>query len=64
MRQSFESMLRVRIPASLQSRLDAAADRFARTNSDIAREAIVIGLEHLSRRSGGVELAAGRDAAA
>jgi hypothetical protein len=53
MRQPFDSMLRVRIPASLQARLDAAANRSARTNSDIAREAIVLGLEHLAQRTGG-----------
>jgi predicted DNA-binding protein len=52
MRQFFDSMLRVRIPASLQARLFAAADRFARTNFDVAREAIALGLEHLARRTG------------
>lgn len=52
MRQTFDSLLRVRIPASLASRLDDMADRSARTYSDVAREAIVIGLERLSGRTG------------
>lgn len=50
MRQPFSSMLRVRIPDSLHARLDATADRAARTHSDLAREALVIGLERLSRQ--------------
>lgn len=53
MRQTFDSLLRVRIPASLASRLDDMANHSARTNSDIAREAIVIGLERLAGRTGG-----------
>jgi len=51
MRQTFDRTLRVRVPASLQARLDAMADRSSRTSSSLAREAIAIGLEHLTRRS-------------
>ncbi len=47
---SFENVLKLRIPATLRDRLDAAADRTARSRSDIAREGLVIGLETLVRR--------------
>ena len=55
MRQTYSHTIRVRVPASLQARLDAMADRSSRTPSALAREALAIGLEHLTRR--GVEAA-------
>lgn len=47
---SFDNVLKLRIPATLRERLDDAADRTARTRSDLAREGLVIGLEALTRR--------------
>ena len=46
----FATVLKLRIPATLQARLDDAASRSARTRSDLAREGLVIGLEALVRR--------------
>lgn len=51
MRQTFDRTLRVRVPASCRPGLDAMVDRSSRTSSSLAREAIAIGLEHLTRRS-------------
>ena len=50
---SFENVLKLRIPAKLRDRLDAAADRTARSRSDLAREGLLIGLEALVRRAPG-----------
>lgn len=52
MRQSFNSLLRVRIPDSLAARLEATADASARTLSDMTREALIIGLERFNSRLG------------
>lgn len=53
----FGRVLKFRIPATLEARLDDAASRSARTRSDLAREGLVIGLESLVRRvSGGDDL--------
>lgn len=50
MRQTFDSLLRVRIPNSLAARLESTADASARTYSDLVREALVIGLERFNNR--------------
>lgn len=49
MRQSFDDVLRVRVPASLSERLRQTADAYARSSSDVVREAVVIQLDRLSR---------------
>lgn len=43
----FGKILKFRIPAHLEARLDDVANRSARSRSDLAREGLVIGLEHL-----------------
>lgn len=46
----FGKILKFRIPEHLETRLDDAASRSARTRSDLAREGLVLGLEQLVRR--------------
>lgn len=55
MREAFATLLRVHIPNSLQARLDATAAQSARTRSDVVREAVIIGLDQLTRRTAGSE---------
>lgn len=50
---NFHNVLKIRIPATLRDRLDDAADRTARTRSDLTREAIIIGLQQLTLRHSG-----------
>ena len=50
MRKPFSTYLRVRIPDTLAARLEATADASARTYSDIAREALIIGLAQFNSR--------------
>ena len=47
---NFHNVLKIRIPATLHDRIEAAAARSARKKSDLLREGLVIGLEALSRR--------------
>jgi predicted DNA-binding protein len=49
MRQNFDDMLRVRVPSSLSERLRATANHYARSPSDVVREAVVVQLDRLSR---------------
>jgi predicted transcriptional regulator len=52
---SFANVLKFRIPADLQARLDETAAKSARVRSDVAREAVVIGLREIARRAVGDE---------
>lgn len=47
MRQPFDEVVRVRVPAALNDRLRTTADRYARSASDVIREWIVLQLDRL-----------------
>lgn len=47
---NLSTTVKLRIPATLHDRIEAAAARSARKKSDLLREGLVIGLEALSRR--------------
>ena len=51
MRQPYDNVLRVRIPASLSERLQTTAAKYARSPSDVVREAVVVQLNRLSART-------------
>jgi predicted DNA-binding protein len=50
MRQSFDEVLRIRVPASLSERLRMTASEYARSPSDVVREAVVVRHNELARR--------------
>lgn len=52
---NLDRILKVRISNGLRQRLDDMARTADRKRSDLAREAVVIGLRHLSRRFPGDE---------
>ena len=56
MRQSYDDVLRVRIPSALSERLRATANQFARSPSDVVREAVVVQLDRLARRIPGQDM--------
>ena len=51
MREPFQDTLRVRMPASLTERLRLTARRYARSPSDMVREAVVVQLDRLNRKA-------------
>jgi hypothetical protein len=51
MSSSFDDVLRVRVPVSLNERLKRTASAYARSPSDVVREAVVIQLNRLGRRA-------------
>jgi hypothetical protein len=48
--QNFHDVLKVRVPSSLSERLRATANQYARSPSDVVREAVVVQLNRLRRR--------------
>lgn len=50
MAQPFDNIIRFRAPSSLVEKLKAAADQCARLPSDVAKEAVALQVERLSRR--------------
>jgi hypothetical protein len=48
MRQSLDNVLRVRVPISVSERLRLTATHYARSPSDVVREAVVLQLDRLS----------------
>jgi predicted DNA-binding protein len=46
----FNSQVNIRLPGDLKARIDDAANRSARSHSDIIREGLAIGLAHLTSR--------------
>jgi predicted transcriptional regulator len=47
---SLSTVIKLRVPADLRRSIDETAAMSARTRSDVTREAVVIGLQQLSRR--------------
>lgn len=48
MRQQFDDVLKVRVPSALSARLRTAAYTYARSPSDVVREALVLQLDRLA----------------
>lgn len=53
MAQPLDNIIRFRAPSSLVAKLKAAADQYARLPSDVAREAVAMQVERLTRRTAG-----------
>ena len=51
MRQLFDEVLRVRVSTALSQRLRTAANRYARSVSDLTRESLVLQVERLEQRA-------------
>lgn len=51
MSSTFDDVLRVRVPVSLNERLKRTASAYARSPSDVVREAVVIQLNSMGRRT-------------
>ena len=51
MRQSFDDVLKVRVPSALSARLRTVAIAYARSPSDVVREALVLQLDRLASLS-------------
>lgn len=47
---NYDDILRIRVPSSLTDRLRKTASHYARSPSDVVREAVVVRLDELSRR--------------
>ncbi len=48
MRPHFDDVLRIRVPSELSERLRTTATRYARSPSDVVREAVVVQLDRLA----------------